>query len=44
MCPRIHTLLEEAENERMHLLTFMQLSQPGPFMRAAVLVTQASHA
>ena len=36
----IHTLLEEAENERMHLLTFMQLSQPGPVMRAAVLVTQ----
>ncbi len=25
----IHTLLEEAENERMHLLTFMQLRQPG---------------
>ena len=24
----IHTLLEEAENERMHLLTFVQLKQP----------------
>lgn len=22
----IHTMLEEAENERMHLLTFMQVS------------------
>lgn len=37
----IHTLLEEAENERMHLLTFMNVSQPGPFMRGAVLVAQA---
>ena len=27
----IHTLLEEAENERMHLMTFMQLRRPGPF-------------
>jgi hypothetical protein len=30
-------LLEEAENERMHLLTFMQLRQPGILFRAAVL-------
>jgi threonyl-tRNA synthetase len=36
----IHTLLEEAENERMHLLTFMELRQPGPTFRLAVLVTQ----
>jgi hypothetical protein len=36
----IHTLLEEAENERMHLLTFIQLRQPGPLFRGAVLVTQ----
>jgi hypothetical protein len=36
----IHTLLEEAENERMHLLTFMQIRQPGIFFRAAILVTQ----
>lgn len=36
----IHTLLEEAENERMHLLTFLHLKKPGPLMRAAVLVTQ----
>ncbi len=36
----IHTLLEEAENERMHLMTFMQLRQPGPIFRTAVIVTQ----
>jgi hypothetical protein len=36
----IHTLLEEAENERMHLLTFIKLKQPGKIFRAAVLVTQ----
>lgn len=36
----IHTLLEEAENERMHLLTFMHLKQPGILFRIAVLVTQ----
>ncbi|KAI9341158.1 aox, alternative oxidase [Obelidium mucronatum] len=36
----IHTLLEEAENERMHLLTFMKLKAPGPFFRGAVLITQ----
>ena len=27
----IHTLLEEAENERMHLLTFLTVFPPGPF-------------
>ena len=36
----IHTLLEEAENERMHLMTFLQLRHPGPFFRAAVISTQ----
>ncbi|CAL8469907.1 g9449 [Coccomyxa elongata] len=36
----IHTLLEEAENERMHLLTFLQIRQPGPISRAFVLLTQ----
>lgn len=36
----IHTLLEEAENERMHLLTFLQFIQPGPFMRFSVLAAQ----
>ncbi len=36
----IHTLLEEAENERMHLMTFMQLMRPGPFFRASIILTQ----
>ena len=36
----IHTLLEEAENERMHLMTFMQLKQPGPVFRNMVLLGQ----
>lgn len=36
----IHTLLEEAENERMHLMTFMQLRRPGPIFRGTVIMTQ----
>lgn len=36
----IHTLLEEAENERMHLLTFLSLKQPGFWLRALVLASQ----
>jgi threonyl-tRNA synthetase len=36
----IHTLLQEAENERMHLLTFIELRKPGPLFRAAVLLAQ----
>lgn len=36
----IHTLLEEAENERMHLLTFMNIRQPGVVFRASIIVTQ----
>jgi len=36
----IHTLLGEAENERMHLLTFIQLKNPGAFFRALVLIAQ----
>ena len=36
----IHTLLEEAENERMHLLTFVQIKRPGPIFRAAVIGAQ----
>ncbi|KAG7670450.1 hypothetical protein Ndes2526A_g00204 [Nannochloris sp. 'desiccata'] len=36
----IHTLLEEAENERMHLLTFMEMYKPGGFFRTAVIGTQ----
>ncbi|KAF1794367.1 Alternative oxidase [Phytophthora cactorum] len=36
----IHTLLEEAENERMHLLIFMNIKQPGYMFRALVLGAQ----
>ena len=36
----IHTLLEEAENERMHLMTFLQLKNPGPIFRFGVVCTQ----
>ncbi|TXT11764.1 uncharacterized protein COLE_02174 [Cutaneotrichosporon oleaginosum] len=36
----IHTLLEEAENERMHLLTFLTVSQPTWLTRALVLAAQ----
>ena len=36
----IHHLLEEAENERTHLFMFIQLKEPGLFMRMGVLLTQ----
>lgn len=36
----IFTLLQEAENERMHLLTFIKLYEPGLVFRMAVIVTQ----
>ncbi|KAI0320153.1 alternative oxidase [Amylostereum chailletii] len=36
----IHTLLEEAENERMHLMTFMTLRNPGIFFRVMILGAQ----
>ena len=36
----IHTLLEEAENERMHLLTFLELRRPGPLFKAMVICSQ----
>ncbi|KAJ5997090.1 hypothetical protein N7522_008750 [Penicillium canescens] len=36
----IETLLEEAYNERMHLLTFLKLASPGPLMRLMVLGAQ----
>ncbi|RPD77852.1 alternative oxidase [Lentinus tigrinus ALCF2SS1-7] len=36
----IHTLLEEAENERMHLMTFMTLKNPSLLFRAMVLGAQ----
>lgn len=36
----INTLLEEAANERMHMLTFMKLYDPGYLFRFSVLVAQ----
>ena len=36
----IHTLLEEAENERMHLLTFISIAPPSHFERLLVLLVQ----
>ncbi|GAB1213963.1 hypothetical protein ATERTT37_003119 [Aspergillus terreus] len=36
----IETLLEEAYNERMHLLTFLNLAEPSRFMRLMVLASQ----
>ena len=36
----IHTLLEEAENERMHLMTFMTLREPPVWLRALCLAAQ----
>ncbi|POS84268.1 aox [Erysiphe pulchra] len=36
----IGTLLEEAYNERMHLLTFLKMSQPGWFMKMMVIGAQ----
>ncbi|KAF2402637.1 putative alternative oxidase [Trichodelitschia bisporula] len=36
----IETLLEESYNERMHLLIFLKMGEPGFFMRAAVLGAQ----
>ena len=37
----IHALMEEAENERMHLMTFIEVAQPNRLERALVLVAQA---
>nr|DAD19335.1 TPA_asm: hypothetical protein HUJ06_020798 [Nelumbo nucifera] len=36
----IKALLEEAENERMHLMTFMEVSQPKWYERALVFTVQ----
>ncbi|KAK7550292.1 alternative oxidase-domain-containing protein [Phyllosticta citricarpa] len=36
----IETLLEESYNERMHLLTFLKMAEPGPLMRLLVLGAQ----
>ena len=37
---RIETLLEEAYNERMHLLTFLTMAEPGWFMKFMILGAQ----
>jgi hypothetical protein len=37
---RIETLLEEAYNERMHLLTFLKIAEPGLFMKFMCLGAQ----
>lgn len=36
----IETLLEESYNERMHLLTFMKMCEPGWFMKFMILGAQ----
>jgi len=36
----IRTLLDEAENERMHLMTFIEIAQPNWFERFLIAVTQ----
>ena|SRR2546423_5754455 len=36
----IETLLEEAENERMHLMTFMQIKKPALFTRLMIVGAQ----
>ncbi|KAI0136741.1 alternative oxidase [Xylariales sp. AK1849] len=36
----IETLLEESYNERMHLLTFMKMGEPGWFMKLMILASQ----
>lgn len=38
----IRTLMEEAENERMHLMTFIEIARPNVLERALVLVAQAA--
>ena len=36
----IRTLLDEAENERMHLMTFVQIARPTQFERLLILLAQ----
>jgi ubiquinol oxidase len=38
----IRTLLDEAENERMHLMTFLAISRPSPFERFLILFAQGA--
>ena len=37
----IRTLIEEAENERMHLMTFIEIAKPTLFERIVILTAQA---
>jgi ubiquinol oxidase len=37
----IQKLLEEADNERMHLMTFLEIARPSWFERIVVMLTQA---
>ena len=36
----VHTLLDEAENERMHLMTFIEIAKPTGFERLVIFATQ----
>ena len=36
----IRTLLDEAENERMHLMTFIEIAQPNRFERSLIIAVQ----
>ena len=36
----IRTLMDEAENERMHLMTFVEIARPTAFERLVVLIAQ----
>ncbi len=38
----IRTLLDEAENERMHLMTFVHIAKPNRLERALILLTQGA--
>ena len=37
----IRELLDEAENERMHLMTFVTIAKPSIFERALIMTVQA---
>lgn len=36
----VRTLLDEAENERMHLMTFIEIARPSKFERFVIFMTQ----
>lgn len=38
--PFEHHIKEEAENERMHLMTALELKKPGILFRGVILLTQ----